>query len=183
MFDTGASLSITPIKEDFIEPLKPSKVTHVRWTVTNCKGKPVEIITTALYLLDAEVRLFSPQEYCAENEQGMYFLDQHDTFFETGLPEDGVIEILYEPNNNLPMVIDDMSTPSTSSTQQHSTAESLFNRWHQHCGHRIHQPKPYIITKTPPSLAPEVGIYWVSMGPSPDEAWQNSHSLLLLPSN
>ena len=123
VFDSGASISITPVKEDFIEPLKSSpisainnltgstKIEHcgrVRWIVTNKSGFPVTIETTALYLPTAEVRLFSPQTYFKENKRGMFYMDGQGTFFETGVPSDGIVEIPYNDNNNLPMVVDDM---------------------------------------------------------------------------
>ena len=123
VFDSGASISITPVKEDFIEPLKPSpisainnltgstKIEHcgrVRWTVNNKNGFPVSIETTAIYLPNAEVRLFSPQTYFKENKRGMFYMDGESTFFETGVPSGGIVEIPYNGNSNLPMVIEDM---------------------------------------------------------------------------
>ena len=173
VFDSGASISITPIKADFIEPLQPSPITSirnltgstdiqycgkVRWTVTNSDAKPVDIETTALFLPEAEVRLFSPQQYFDEHDRGVFYMDRKGSCFDTGNPTDGTIDVSYEPSNHLPMIIEDMYTqhmnqqqtlPSllsysdvdinnvvTSSSNQNLTqSQKHLLRWHQKLGH------------------------------------------------
>ena len=71
MLDTGAPISITPYKSDFVRPLEPSRIKSinelnssekvegrgtVRWVVKDVNGVPFAIETFALYL---PVGLFS----------------------------------------------------------------------------------------------------------------------------
>lgn len=80
IFDSGASISITPFLSDFIdESIDPatsnlSGLTDqaqvggtgtVSWTLCNDFGTCVEVNTPTYYVLNAKVGLFSPQKYFA----------------------------------------------------------------------------------------------------------------------
>ena len=138
VFDSGAPISITPIKADFIEPLQPSPITSirnltgstdikysgkVRWIVTNSNGEPVSIETTTFYLPEEEVCLFSPQQYFDEYGRGVFYMGRKGSYFDTGNPSDGIIDVSYEPADHLPMAIEDIYTQHLN--QQQTTLPSL----------------------------------------------------------
>jgi hypothetical protein len=77
IFDTGASLVITPELSDFVSPLKPlaramklggmengieiKGIGIIAWTVTVKDGTEVQICTDAYYIPESKQRLLSPQ--------------------------------------------------------------------------------------------------------------------------
>jgi hypothetical protein len=85
VIDTGASVSVTPILTDFIRPLRPCATTNlkglsgstevigegtVNWLVRDVFGNKRKIRTTAYYVPEASIRLFSPQTYFKEKKAG-----------------------------------------------------------------------------------------------------------------
>jgi hypothetical protein len=78
VIDTGASVSVTPVLTDFIGPLRPCATANlkglsgstevigegtVNWLVRDMFGNKRKIRTTAYYVPEASIRLFSPQTY------------------------------------------------------------------------------------------------------------------------
>jgi hypothetical protein len=85
VFDTGFSMSVTPLRQAFIGDLEPSPteslqglkgkvkvvgVGRVSWTVFDLHGITRTIKTRAYFIPDANIRLFSPQSYFQENKKG-----------------------------------------------------------------------------------------------------------------
>jgi hypothetical protein len=83
VIDTGASCSITPIHSDFISTIDPSDVPSlnnisgttavvgqgtIEWNIQDAKGIVKPIQTTAYYVPQATIRLFSPQVYIKEDK-------------------------------------------------------------------------------------------------------------------
>ena len=88
IFDSGASISITPKKDDFVHLNKNTTGTTlsgitstatcqgrgtVKFTVLDDNGIEKEIITQALYVPEAKVRLLSVQRYCLNVKNGAQF--------------------------------------------------------------------------------------------------------------
>jgi hypothetical protein len=83
VIDTGASCSITPVHSDFISTIQPSNV-HVlnnisgttavvghgtiEWNIQDANGVVNPIQTSAYYVPQATIRLFSPQVYIKEDK-------------------------------------------------------------------------------------------------------------------
>ena len=81
MIDSGASKSITPELSDFVGNVLPmdtpiqglSATTKIKgmdtlkWHIWDSLGTPATIETCAYYITQADIRLFSPQEYFSEN--------------------------------------------------------------------------------------------------------------------
>jgi hypothetical protein len=89
IFDTGASITITPFKEDFITFNEDNGKSHLQGITgsTVCRGKGIIelsviaddgssriINTNALYVPAATVRLLSVQSYCKEKNDGSQFI-------------------------------------------------------------------------------------------------------------
>jgi hypothetical protein len=85
VFDTGASSSVSPLREDFIGELQPPQIQTlqglkgtisvagsgtVEWTIFDVYGITRTIKTKALYIPEGNIRLFSPQVYFQENSKG-----------------------------------------------------------------------------------------------------------------
>ena len=83
VIDTGCSLSLTPVLDDFVGPIEPSTVHEmtgvadkvkvvgigtVEWNIRDLYGNVGIVRTRAYYVPGATIRLFSPQEYCAEEK-------------------------------------------------------------------------------------------------------------------
>jgi hypothetical protein len=83
VIDTGASCSLTPIHSDFIGTIDPSNVPtlnnisgktpvvgqgRIEWNIQDVNGVVKPIQTTAYYVPQATIRLFSPQVYIAEDK-------------------------------------------------------------------------------------------------------------------
>jgi hypothetical protein len=83
VIDTGASVSLTPILSDFISPLVPTQLTElkgltsktnvvgkglVEWPIRDYWNVPGVITTSAYYVPNASIRLFSPQSYFQEHD-------------------------------------------------------------------------------------------------------------------
>jgi hypothetical protein len=85
VIDTGASCSITPMHSDFIGTIDPSDVSTlnnisgttavvgqgtIEWNIQDAKGVVKPIQTTAYYIPQATIRLFSPQVYIKQDKSG-----------------------------------------------------------------------------------------------------------------
>ena len=90
VFDSGASLSLTPVKGDFIGPIHPCAhpglqqltstvdvmgIGTAQWTVNDVFGTTTVIETTTLYVPQAEIRLLSPQAWFKEMQDGSLLID------------------------------------------------------------------------------------------------------------
>ena len=89
VFDSGASISITPDKNDFVSFNDDGSNTNLTGITSTavCKGKGTihvnvlddtgecrTIVTTALYVPAARVKLLSVQRYCREVKDGSSFV-------------------------------------------------------------------------------------------------------------
>jgi hypothetical protein len=100
VFDTGATISVTPNRDDFISwetptgELKLTGITQsaqvlgvgrVRWTIRDDNGRLRELETRAYYVPQARARLFSPQAYLKQRENqganGCFRVDEHGCSF------------------------------------------------------------------------------------------------------
>jgi hypothetical protein len=85
VFDTGASILLTPLRADFEGELTPPPITEmhglkgaikvigmskVSWTVFDSCGVVRAVRTTAYLVPEGNIRLFSPQVYFQENGSG-----------------------------------------------------------------------------------------------------------------
>jgi hypothetical protein len=102
VIDTGASVSVAPVLTDFIGPLRPCATANlkglsgstevigegtVNWLVRDVFGNKRKIRTTAYYVHEASIRLFSPQTYFKEKKFGSLLIT-HDVDFQ-GWIQDG----------------------------------------------------------------------------------------------
>ena len=116
VLDTGASVSITPIASDFVEPLTPLVDAEVRGLNSTTKihgigvaelcmrdafGQDAIVRTKAYHIPDAEVRLFSPQTYFQEVDGGSYLVTKDRTTLT--LLDGSEYTFPYFVGNNLPM--------------------------------------------------------------------------------
>lgn len=120
VFDTGASLSVTPFLSDFVGELEEPDVEEmkglvdsvqvkgvgiVEWVIRDANGKVGIIRTKAYYIPKATIRLFCPQEYFFEDNQTRALLDHKGVVLRTKDLDD-----LYFPWNNgnsLPVMLPD----------------------------------------------------------------------------
>jgi hypothetical protein len=118
VLDTGASISLTPYREDFmgdIEKCKMKKLNgltdstaimgqgKVAWTIVDVFGVIRTIRATAYYVPDATIRLFSPQTYFQEHNAGSCTIEARRTSLT--LADGSTMEFPYQSNNNLPMML------------------------------------------------------------------------------
>ena len=117
VIDTGASISLTPNRDDFIGPIRPIQaelkgladhvsvagVGQVEWTIRDLFGA-IRIIRTQAYLVpSASIRLFSPQVYFREQKgAGRLIVTAAKTTLE--LTDATILEFPYQ-DNMLPMML------------------------------------------------------------------------------
>ena len=85
VIDSGASISLTANYNDFVGPIRPATITklqglshttkvhrvgQVKWTVRDVFRATRTIKTQVYYVPEATIRLFSPQTYFCEQQQG-----------------------------------------------------------------------------------------------------------------
>jgi len=118
VLDSGASLSITPNRNDFIQDLSVSDVSElkglshtehvvgkgvVEWTIRDVFGTVRTIRTTAYYVPAASIRLFSPQQYFSETSSGSLLLTHRHANF---VLHDGTdLEFPYNAGSNLQLML------------------------------------------------------------------------------
>ena len=125
VIDTGASTGITPILSDFISELTPSPnkevnqlsgKTHVvgkgtvKWEVQDMWNNVFTLITEAYYIPNAAVRLFSPQKYFQEQNEGKCIVEKHKISIHI---RNKVLEFPYNLGGNLPLVLPDQKQASS----------------------------------------------------------------------
>jgi hypothetical protein len=119
VIDTGASVSVTLVLTDFLGPLCPCATANlkgisgrtevigegtVNWMVRYMFGNEREIITTAYYVPEASICLYSPQTYFKENKAGSLHIT-HDKKTLT-LKDGSQLDFPYQ-ENNLPLMLTD----------------------------------------------------------------------------
>jgi Reverse transcriptase (RNA-dependent DNA polymerase) len=122
VIDTGATVSITPVKSDFVGELRTpndevikgltstTKIAgygRVRWMLKDCFGDQVIVETDALYIPEAEVRLFSPQTWFQEQRAGQLLVTWQATYLDPPGTTNQRLTFPYFHANNLPMAFDD----------------------------------------------------------------------------
>ena len=93
IFDSGATISVTPSRQDFetFTPLTPNLhnilgntevigVGVIKWDIYDDKGRPHVIRTKAYFVPSARVRLFSVQTYLG-TEKGSFLIEGTNAFF------------------------------------------------------------------------------------------------------
>ena len=163
IFDTGASLAITPDKLDFDGPLTVPKgdlrlggmanglriegVGPVTWTFANSDGTEVRIRSMAYHVPGAKARLLSPQRLFdpTTGVRGKYEGDHNS--FRLYIDNNETLTIEYDDRNSLPIgyaIIGDISSsPSPQmnltlhdeSNQNLTAGQKLLLHWHQRFGH------------------------------------------------
>ena len=83
VFDTGASLSLTPFASDFVEPIRPCTTQEIQgignslkvkgigwveWNIRDMNNNVCVIRTQAYHVPDCHIRLFSPQVHFQEEK-------------------------------------------------------------------------------------------------------------------
>jgi hypothetical protein len=118
VIDTGASMSVSPCEEDFIDLDKTKGnlsslagdagyegIGTVRWTVRDVFGSVRVIETRAYYVPSATIRLYSPQQYFQEHNAGELWSNARRTVLT--LADGSKLEFPYNPGSNLPLMLPD----------------------------------------------------------------------------
>jgi hypothetical protein len=166
VIDTGASISITGVKSDFFDGIKAVDPTlkiqglnhsiqvegigKVRWKIRDQIGQIAIVETTAYFIPDAQVRLFSPQLYFIEEQDGRLVLDKDGVTLETA-HEGTRLSFPINERNNLPIALPvpldsgfctfcatsaEVLLNATAETNQNLTApQKELLGWHQKFGH------------------------------------------------
>jgi Reverse transcriptase (RNA-dependent DNA polymerase) len=118
VFDTGASASVTPIRDDFVGDLiKPPYsclkglkgsinvvgAGHVDWTIFDVHGVTRTIRTQALYIPEGNIRLFSPQCYFQEQKKGKAEINK--STLSLSLADGTTLEFPFAHGCNLPIML------------------------------------------------------------------------------
>lgn len=118
VFDTGASMSVMPLREDFEDELEAPPITSmqglkdkvnvigvgkVSWTVFDMHGITRTIKTRAYLVPDGNIRLLSPQTYFQENGTGSAKVTKEGVEL---VVSDGTRMVSpYNPGSNLPLML------------------------------------------------------------------------------
>jgi hypothetical protein len=96
VIDTGNSISVTPALTNFLRPLRPCATAKikglsgttevicegtVKWMVRDMFGNNRKIRTTAYYVPEASIHLFSPRTYFKEHKYGSLQITHDRTTF------------------------------------------------------------------------------------------------------
>ena len=178
IFDTGASLAITPDKSDFDGPLTIPKgdlrlggmanglkiegVGPVTWTFANSDGGEVQIRSMAYYVPGAKARLLSPQRLFDPNTgvKGKYEGDHKS--FRLHIEDSTTLTIEYDDRNSLPIgyatIGATTTTPQVNLTildednQNLTAGQKLLLHWHHRFGH-LNLPAVQRILRAVPFLS------------------------------
>ena len=115
--DTGASTSLTPFRDDFVSftpcdmeitgigAMSPGRGRGiVRWKIYDQNNVTTTIETTALYMPEANIRLYSPQNHFIEKNGGRLVLDQRTVNIE--FPKSSkTFSIPFHRGSNLPLIM------------------------------------------------------------------------------
>ena len=117
VLDTGASVSLTPFKDDFVS-FTPCELEIngigatspvcgrgiVRWKIYDQHDFCTTIETEAMYMPEANIRLYSPQKHFIEKKSGSLFLNQNGV--EIRFPQTNKkFSIPYHHQSNLPLML------------------------------------------------------------------------------
>jgi hypothetical protein len=118
VFDTGASASVSPLREDFIGLLDPPLFPTLKglkytikvvgsgmleWTIIDVDGIARTMSTNTLYITDGSIRFFSPQTYFQENHKGKAPVDEEN--LNLTLPCGTTMRFRYTSGCNLPIML------------------------------------------------------------------------------
>ena len=116
VIDTGASFSLTPFVEDFVDVLEDPDISEmhglsdsvqvkgvgwIEWSVRDPFGQIAIIRTRAYYVPQASIRLLSPQVYFGLHEGGHGWFDHRELKLTT--PTGTALHFPYQAGNSLPM--------------------------------------------------------------------------------
>lgn len=123
VLDTGCTISITPLKSDFISPPQPCEDKDssvkgltdqarvqgegiVQWRIKDVFGQVATIRTKAFWIPEADdVRLFSPQAYFDEQKGGHCHFDK--AKLTLVLPDGVALDFPYDNSCRLPLMLTD----------------------------------------------------------------------------
>ena len=123
--DSGASYSLTPFIEDFVDHLEKSKLENlqglnatadvkgegwVEWMIQDHCGTKRMIKTRAHHVPTATMRLFSPQCHFQQEGSGDLRMNKNKTIMQ--LPDETELEFPYNHHSNLPLMF---TTPNCAS--------------------------------------------------------------------
>ena len=125
IWDTGASIGLTPFRSDFIDYVKLENVSvkdiarqnkvlgvgTVMWKFVTREGRDIFLPLICYHVEHAEIRLMSPQQYCKSH--GGY-ATVHGNTVTWNLPDKAIIDIPIDAKSNLPMI----HNVSTTSDEQ-----------------------------------------------------------------
>ena len=176
IFDTGASLAITPHLTDFVEPLSDASSNLklggmanrltiagkglLTWIFPTTTGVYLPVSTMAYYVPDAKVCLISPQRVfdLHSGKEGSYFGDHQSLQLHL---QGHIISIPYDARNSLPIGYAFLphSTPQSLSylalhdvsNQNLTSGQKLLLRWHHWFGY-LNLPAVQQILQPPHSL-------------------------------
>ena len=175
IFDSGASLAISPDKDDFVGNISPLPVErflggmanglriegigNIRWGF-KMKDKLLIIHSRCYYVPEAKARLISPQRLFNSNKgvNGHFLINEKQAV----LCYEGVGELIidYDSNNHLPIAIGkpirgdtlspDLNLAVLNETNQNLTpAQKLLLSWHARFGHKGFQHLQTILRAAP----------------------------------
>ena len=115
VWDTGASIGLTPFRSDFIDYLPLDGITvkdiartnavlgigTIMWKLPTTKGHAVFIPAVAYHMPDCDIRLFSPQSYFNLHGGDATVTARS---VEMRLPDTHVVDIPFDPTMNLPVI-------------------------------------------------------------------------------
>jgi hypothetical protein len=115
VWDTGASIGLTPFRSDFIDYLSLDGVTvkdiacinnvlgisTIMWKLPTTKGQPIYISAIAYHMPDCDIRLFSPQSYFQLHGGDATVTTSNVTM---RLPDSYIVNIPIDPTVNLSLV-------------------------------------------------------------------------------
>ena len=155
VFDTGATVNVTPCRSDFLSFTTDRSTLNgitaqapvlgygkVRWEVYDDSGRRHFILTTAYYVPDARLRLFSPQEYIHQHPTSKFVISHHASYFK--FPK-CASKLTFRLHNGVytPTLLP-LAFPHTSPIAANVTADSNINlttaqkellQWHFRLGH------------------------------------------------
>ncbi len=120
VIDTGASVSLSPNKSDFIGPIEACTTSELQglsstikcegmgwvdWTIRDLYGVTRRLRTRAYYVPDAQIRLFSPQKYFQEHKAGSLLLTWQNSLLT--LCDGTQMTFPYNSGNSLPLMLPD----------------------------------------------------------------------------
>jgi hypothetical protein len=118
VIDSGASFLVSPTISDFVGAIQPCYTTHlnglkgkinvvgegdVEWTVQDIFGTTRKLCSTAYYIPDASVRLFSPHTYFQKWSAGSFKMDYKGTYLT--LKDVTTLAFPYNAGSTLPLML------------------------------------------------------------------------------